>query len=178
MSLSVPGVRRGLETLSVGGKRRPVGDFSINYYREHQSGGRRMVIISDRRGLTGPGRWRGRWPASPGDRRSPLTRRDRARSSRAQSTHPTRSFAFRCSADNSGLPELVFHVGRPGGWTRRPADNAHGPASASQKPRLGLARLRCGYRINGRPYCSSALPVEPSLPLLLGDGGGQWTRED
>ena len=68
-----------------------------------------MVIISGRRGWTGPGRSS---RASPGDRRSPLTRRDRARSSRAQSTHPTRSFAFRRSADNSGLPELVFHVGR------------------------------------------------------------------
>lgn len=106
------GIQLGLETRSVGGKRRPVGDFSINYYQEHQSGGRRMVIISDRRGLTGPAGPGGGRRVSPGDRRSPLTRRHRARSSRAQSTHPTRSFAFRCSADNSGLPELVFHVGR------------------------------------------------------------------
>jgi len=132
------------------------------------------VIISGRRGGRDPA---GPARVSPGDRRSPLTRRDRARSSRAQSTHPTRSFAFRRSVDNSGLPDLVFHVGRR-------THNAHGRASTSQKPRLDCVAL--GRRINGRLVlffggrgafiASPSLPVEPSQPLLLPDRRGHVRR--
>jgi len=140
----------------------------------------KMVIISDRRAAsfdgTRPVLRVSPAPSPPGDRRSPLTPRPGVRSGRAQSTQPTRSFAFRRSEDNSGLAAALVSLSCS-------LDNAHGRAArASRKARPVLVH----GRINGplyalffglpdstppcihRPVDSPGLSVEPSHPLLHG----------
>jgi len=94
---------------------------------------------------------------SRGDRRSPLTRRDRAALQPCSINAPDQIICIPLLRQiiQGCPPELVFHVGGAG----PAADNAHGPAS--QKPRPACVRS---------PAPRRAAPPRPAGPGRAGPG--------